>query len=384
MHLPTILAVTLMINLMVSFYLFILYQRRPKDKCFKFWAASCLSFVSGGSLAALRAYGFAPIITFFIADVLLLFAPVFILLGLIQFSRLRFTKIKRQRSYSFLVLTIIVLFSTHQQAQIANIVAAIIIALLFFICAILLKKSVFSEPVYTRTLQFIFIFHSLIMLLQATLIATHWSSSDPQGLPAITAYTLISHVFLTTLTALLLPWLSFLRLERKLTLKSQRDGLTKLANREYFFSQLEKYWQENSSTSVTLMMIDIDHFKAINDNFGHAKGDDVLKNLASILSKCLRSGDIVARIGGEEFAVLLNNASADMAIDISQRLRQQVTEQMRYLDNDLVKVTISIGLANVTPAQHSFTAALKMADDALYQSKRDGRNTITLSNVETN
>ncbi|WP_438862433.1 diguanylate cyclase [Neptunicella sp.] len=384
MHLPTILAVTLMINLMVSFYLFILYQRRPKDKCFKFWAASCLSFVLGGSLAALRAYGFAPIITFFIADVLLLFAPVFILLGLIQFSRLRFTKIKRQRSYSFLALTIIVLFSTHQHAQIANIVAAIIIALLFFICAILLKKSVFSEPVYTRTLQFIFIFHSLIMLLQATLIATHWSSSDPQGLPASTAYTLISHVFLTTLTALLLPWLSFLRLERKLTLKSQRDGLTKLANREYFFSQLEKYWQENSGTSVTLMMIDIDHFKAINDNFGHAKGDDVLKNLASILSKCLRSGDIVARIGGEEFAVLLNNASADMAIDISQRLRQRVTEQMRYLDNDLVNVTISIGLANVTPAQHSFTAALKMADDALYQSKRDGRNTITLSNVEIN
>ncbi len=378
MHLPTVVTLVLAINLIVGFYLYLLYRRKPKDRCFKFWSLSSLSFVLGGILVALRPTALSPFFTFFVADCLLLLAPLLVLIGLIQFSRLRYTRRRRQQSGLFLGLIILAFLLSYQQPGLLSVLAALAIGGTFILCAVLLQKSAITEPTFTRTLQSIFLLHALTMFIQLGMIIRQWQSLDINGLPEGSVYTLLSHLLLTTFTALLLPWLCFLKLERKLTLKSQRDGLTKLANREHFFNQVARYWQQQPSRPTVLMMIDIDHFKKINDQFGHAIGDSAIKAVAQLLSKQLRCNDIIGRIGGEEYAALLIDLDEETGLNISKRLCQQVETQLQFVAKAKVSLTISIGLVHVEPAKQDYAHAFKIADEALYQSKRAGRNTVTL------
>lgn len=373
----------LAINLVVGLYLFLLYQRKPKDRCFKLWSYSCGCFVLGSALVVLRPYPIPHFFSFFIADCLLLLAPVYVLAGLAKFSRFRYTPKRRQQALTMLALVMASFLLSYQHAGLLSILLALSIAVIFCYCAYLLQKYIITEPTFTRTLQGVFVLHALVMCVQATLIVVNWQQLNIHGLPEISIYTLLSHILLTTLTALLLPWLSFLKLERKLTLKSQRDGLTRLANREHFFNQLERYWQQYPSTPAVFMMIDIDFFKKVNDTFGHAVGDQAIVSVARLLSKQLRSNDIIGRIGGEEYAALLINLDEQTGFKVCQRLCQQVAEQLQYIAGAQVDLTISIGMVHLIPAQHDSIAAFKLADEALYASKKAGRNTVTLAKFKT-
>lgn len=381
MHLPTLIVITLLTNLLIGFYLSILYRRRPKDKCFKYWALSCGCFVFGISASVSRGYDVPAFFSFFIADFFLIITAVLVLLGLIRFSRFRFTKAKRQRSIAILCLMTLALFFSYHNPALVTLVGSLSVAMLFIAGAWLIRRSVFNEPIYTGTLQFIFILHSVVLIVQAALVCFHWDNINYSGLPDQAIHTLLSHVTLTTLTALLLPWLSFLKLERSLTIKSQRDGLTKLANRTFFFSQVERHWLQYPQVKVVLMMIDIDHFKEINDKFGHHVGDIALKAVADIMSKGLRSHDLIGRIGGEEFAVILYNIELDVAQQIANRLCNQVMKQMAVIDGHNINLTISIGMVQVLPARNQIHGAFKVADEALYHSKHSGRNTVTLGQL---
>lgn len=378
MHIPTIIILALLLNAIAGFYLQVLYRRKRKHTCFHLWSLSCICFVLGAILATSRSYYISSVVSFFIADYLLFLAPVFILAGLIQFSRFRYTKLRRKQAKIGLITFALLLLLTHQHPALISLLTAIATALIFLLCALLLQKSVFTEPVFTRSLKTIFILHGLVMFTQACLIVLKWDTIDAVTLPEGTLFTLLSHIILTTLTALLLPWLCFLKLERKLTLKSQRDGLTKLANREYFFSQIERYWRNYPTLQSGLMMIDIDLFKSVNDNFGHAIGDRAIKSVAKVLSKQLRSNDIIGRIGGEEYAVLLVDVDTQTALNIAQRLCEQVAKQLQVVGGEPVALTISIGLVQLLPADHSHNEAYEAADAALYKSKRSGRNTVTM------
>jgi len=379
MHLPTVILLALATNFMVGLYLYLLYQRKPKDRCFKLWSYSCVCFVLGSMLVVLRPYQLPELLSFFLADCLLLLAPVYVLAGLIQFSRFRFTKQRRQQGFMTLALMALLFFVSHPLPGLLSILVALAIAFTFCLCAYLLQKSIITEPTFTRTLQTVFLLHAMVMLIQAALVVMNWQHLNIHGLPESSVYTLISHILLTTLTALLLPWLSFLKLERKLTLKSQRDGLTRLANRSHFFTQLIRYWHQHPTTPAAFMMIDIDLFKTVNDNYGHAIGDQAISLVAALLSKQLRSNDIIGRIGGEEYAALLIDIDEATALKVGQRLCQQVAKQLEFIGDIQVNLTISIGVVHVLPFKHDRTKAFKLADDALYTSKQAGRNTVTLA-----
>jgi predicted signal transduction protein with EAL and GGDEF domain len=191
------------------------------------------------------------------------------------------------------------LLLAHPYPQVINIFSDFVAALIFGACSLLLSRSIFNEPLFTGLLCTVFLVHSIVMLVQGV----HYLASDTRlmqmGSPdsAIVA-TLLSHIMLTTLTALLLPWLSFLQTERKLTLKSQQDGMTNLSNRCHFFALVEQYWIRHPHKPLVIMMIDIDHLKTVNDQFGHMVGDKVIKGVADILSTGLRSHDILGRVGG--------------------------------------------------------------------------------------
>lgn len=126
-----------------------------------------------------------------------------------------------------------------------------------------------------------------------------------------------------------------------------------------------------------LFSLDIDHFKAVNDTWGHPAGDVVLQNVARIIQNSLRKGDHTGRLGGEEFAVLLPSASGDEALMLAERIRRQLEEAIIETPEASIAVTISIGVALLYG--HSIDSVQEAADKALYQAKHNGRNQVSLA-----
>ncbi|WP_081761447.1 GGDEF domain-containing protein [Methylopila sp. 73B] len=161
---------------------------------------------------------------------------------------------------------------------------------------------------------------------------------------------------------------------------ARRDGLTGLLNRESLLAVVEQ--ARSSPEAAWLLVADLDHFKAINDRYGHAAGDDVLTQVASRLSSGLGEGDAVGRLGGEEFAVVLASADEDHAADAAERLRAAVAQTPILVEGDVrLNVTISVGGAAIDPAL-PVRDAYTSADARLYEAKRAGRNRVVLAAAE--
>lgn len=158
------------------------------------------------------------------------------------------------------------------------------------------------------------------------------------------------------------------------------DPLTGLYNRRYFEVHLQKLLQKNEATNkaMAVLMLDIDHFRDFNNTYGHAVGDVVLKIFAKRLQDSLRSFDLVARLGGEEFVVILPDVTPEMAYFVGERLRRSVADEPFVCDapGGRVNVTTSIGGAIIEGGTSGMEEALKRADDCLYKAKEDGRNQV--------
>ena len=156
------------------------------------------------------------------------------------------------------------------------------------------------------------------------------------------------------------------------------DSLTGLFNRRYLMVHLEKLLNKNKETKKALcvLMLDIDHFKKINDTYGHAVGDEVLKTFSDRMLQRLRSFDLVARLGGEEFVAILPDINKDMAIQVAERLRLGIGNEPFKVSSPLgpVKVTVSIGAALIEGEDVTVEEALKRVDDELYRAKEGGRD----------
>lgn len=160
------------------------------------------------------------------------------------------------------------------------------------------------------------------------------------------------------------------------------DSLTGLFNRRYLMVHLEKLLNKNKESNKTLcaLMMDIDHFKKINDTYGHQVGDEVLKIFAERISQRLRSFDLVARLGGEEFVVVLPDISQDMAFQVAERLRKGICNTKFEVSspNGPIDVSVSVGAAMITGGGDNLKVedVLKLADDELYKAKENGRNRV--------
>lgn len=156
------------------------------------------------------------------------------------------------------------------------------------------------------------------------------------------------------------------------------DSLTGLYNRRYMEVHLQKLLQKNETNkkSLCVLMLDIDHFKVVNDTHGHTVGDEVLKTFAFRLKDSLRSFDLVARLGGEEFVAILPDVSVEMAHFVAERLRRSICEKAFKCSaaEGALTVTTSIGGTIIEAGDHTVQSVLDRADKALYQAKNDGRN----------
>ena len=161
------------------------------------------------------------------------------------------------------------------------------------------------------------------------------------------------------------------------------DTLTNLYNRRYFEERLEVETQKSffSDTTLSLVMVDIDHFKRVNDTFGHTEGDRVLCEIASLLKTSVRKKDTVARYGGEEFILILPEAGLEESSMIAERIRRLVEDTPFEIGQAQINLTVSLGISNFPSHQaRSKEELVKMADLALYDAKRRGRNRVNIFN----
>ncbi|MCD4758604.1 MAG: diguanylate cyclase [Arcobacteraceae bacterium] len=166
---------------------------------------------------------------------------------------------------------------------------------------------------------------------------------------------------------------------------SHRDPLTQIFNRRYFSEQSKKiksFSQRNNNIPFSIITLDIDKFKKINDTYGHLVGDEVIIKVAHIIEAEVRTSDIVARFGGEEFVMLLQDCDLDGAYKVAEKVRQDIekTSISVHLDTE-VKFTVSIGVAQFSEVDNNnIELTLSRADEALYKAKNIGRNKTVVSN----
>ncbi|MCX7553525.1 diguanylate cyclase [Marinicella sp. S1101] len=161
---------------------------------------------------------------------------------------------------------------------------------------------------------------------------------------------------------------------------ARKDALTQLDNRHVFNEMMQEIWQrcQKDISMMTMLLIDIDHFKKINDSYGHPVGDDVLRQLAREL-ECFKDHEIacLARIGGEEFCFLLSDSKHDKAIKLAEDIRKHIENHVFEISqNKSVRITVSVGVATIDTTKFTPTKLYQLADNALYQSKHAGRNQV--------
>jgi diguanylate cyclase (GGDEF)-like protein len=185
-------------------------------------------------------------------------------------------------------------------------------------------------------------------------------------------------------TAFILLAMAKERTELRHKIAALIDPLTGIANRRSFLTGAEKMRLRllAGKRPSAVLVIDLDQFKTVNDRFGHAVGDCVLRQFAKTASSVLRAGDLLGRIGGEEFACVLSNADSNVAYEIAEKLRSGFAEAAVSVDGYNVKATVSIGLVANHDAIFDMSELLVLADRALYRAKERGRNRVEVADQQ--
>ncbi|MGB0747892.1 MAG: sensor domain-containing diguanylate cyclase [Magnetospiraceae bacterium] len=169
-------------------------------------------------------------------------------------------------------------------------------------------------------------------------------------------------------------------MEAELRRMATEDALTSAYNRRQFMDlaeqAIERAWRHRDALSV--MMIDLDHFKHVNDTYGHAAGDETLKQTVAEMRRHIRHNDVLGRLGGEEFGILSPQTEADGAANLAERIRLAIADQEIHIDGQTISVTVSIGISRWLPKDAGIDQALARADKALYQAKETGRNRVCM------
>lgn len=213
-----------------------------------------------------------------------------------------------------------------------------------------------------------------------------------RGILALRATSMASYLLSGWLTTAFLLWAIFLLLSTTFNLimllvedqnsslarQAHEDPLTGLLNRRALHEMTpdDFFRLQKKNTSLALLMLDLDHFKHINDTFGHTTGDELLQHFSNQVSKCLQANDLMFRIGGEEFLIIAPNTPPKLAINLAEKIRTHVEKNPFISTNEAISHTVSIGCTTACKTDTCFRTALTRADTALYTAKGHGRNRV--------
>ena len=179
-------------------------------------------------------------------------------------------------------------------------------------------------------------------------------------------------------------WLLGTMAEQTVSMENSRDPLTRLLNRRYMPVVLQRETEVSLKHDLkfAVLFVDVDHFKSINDKYGHDAGDQVLRHVAEEMTGVVRSGDFLFRYGGEEFLVVLSDTQSDLAYQVAERLRMNLGKSpYRLEDGRVIDITVSIGMA-LHEGPPDYWQVIRRADAALYQAKSEGRNRVVVASME--
>lgn len=374
-HLPTLIGVSILINLMIGGFLFALYWMK-NHKSFLFWSISCWLFALAMLTASLRIYVDLPVVTVAIANFLIIMVNILVVRGIRCYIQ---PQTARSRIFApLLLICALALAGSFHVPELAQFITALTVCGLLFYAVNLLGGFHSSINQQSKVLIGLFTIHGIVMLLQASIIALHSINLLVHSSSDILTVILLIHILLSTCTALFFPLLFFMQNEDQLLSLASYDPLTGAYNRRGFFAQ----WQiiskrpQSKNSHLSVMMIDIDHFKRVNDKYGHEAGDAALKWLVNLFLEQLRENDVLARMGGEEFAVLLPGCDANQAEIVAERLRHSIFNARFVHLNQVIPITISIGLITENRPTTDIKRLLVQADKGLYTAKDLGRNRV--------
>ena len=242
------------------------------------------------------------------------------------------------------------------------------------------------EPLVSRWPAIALFFTHGAMFLLRTPINALFHGKDSDNLLASAWLSVLSlEAFLMTIaTAFILLAMSKERTELRHKTAALIDPLTGLLNRRAFLADAEVLLQQQIARDrpVAVLLVDLDHFKSINDRFGHSAGDKVLQIFAKTARSSLRQSDLVGRLGGEEFTVVLADASIDNAYLVADRLRKTFAAAAATVDSHTLHATASIGVAVIVDPSQDLSKLMTLADQALYLAKARGRNRVELAPIE--
>ncbi len=237
-----------------------------------------------------------------------------------------------------------------------------------------------ARPAYLPLMLLEMLFVAQLLLRAAVVAFGHSASLTFVGSQFLqTSGSLATFVFLSVAT-MSCALIVIRRQELVLRRLALTDTLTGWLNRRAMQDMAEREFQRSVRTGSALAFVifDIDHFKSINDRFGHAVGDAALRHVTAVSAGALRGYDGCFRIGGEEFAALVTGAELEEARHVAERLREQVAAAPLLIDGNTISITVSVGLATRGQGDISWEDGLRRADDALYHSKQNGRNRVSI------
>lgn len=185
--------------------------------------------------------------------------------------------------------------------------------------------------------------------------------------------------FLGTVLPPSIVWLVLRRLTEELRAMAARDPLTKLLNRRGLMEALTTYFAARHAGPAHLLLLDIDHFKKINDTYGHKVGDLVLCHFAEVLQKTVRHGDLICRLGGEEFVAICLDTGDSSAMQVAERMRIAIEKSPIAINDQgrTIQCTVTIGVSYSFTSTQELDISMQQADAGLYQGKDAGRNRVT-------
>ena len=381
LHFPTLNLFTLTLLLAASIVFAIICLQNPRRPGIGLWLLGCLT-LAGGYLVRWWYSESDPSENYWLAGVLYLSGNLVIWVGLLRFlgHRPRWSANGTLLVFAAVWLAV-ALFSYPKQVAASLLLSAAACALSYHVV------KVAAAPIPAITRQFvaaIFLVSALVLVARGVAMFggfpfAHLPVEQQSALGSIpsTALIMLRCFALLVLLHAIQEW--------RLQELAELDPLTGLLNRKGFWDKAHRKLDRLAPTGrATVMMFDLDHFKQINDQYGHACGDLVLKAFAKQLKSMMRPDDIVCRIGGEEFAVLLCDLEASQAAHVAERLRQHWQQTRLLHEGKEIHATVSIGLSSSAPPPLQLEALLKQADRALYQAKEQGRNRVAMALTQAN
>jgi diguanylate cyclase (GGDEF)-like protein len=380
--------IALMVGMMLAlvFYNGLLYFASSKKEniFYSFYLISGLVWIAlsyGLIASAFGAYGSAV----FKLNISLISMPIFLTLFMMAiFETARYYRTEHRILQGLLAVLIGFfiwgLFDISAALKPASTLAAVMMLVTYSVSFSLFRKGNPLVKYFLVGHTFFVVFNGIAVLFYKGLIEPSYVSSHGVGIGIM-----LEALALAFIISYRIKILEDIRASQdELKKQAATDPLTRLYNRRFFFSEADYILElaKKDDTPVSVMVIDIDHFKQVNDSHGHGVGDQVIVGVAQALKRHSRSRDLVARFGGEEFVMLLPETGMEEAKGCAERIRAAVEAARTPTAGGDIHCTISIGIAVIAPRSETMEPALNRADQALYEAKRSGRNRACVNQVD--